>query len=66
MDTKGFSLNDSFLTSETIDNSTLSNYNIMENDIRSSNPRLLEIFLLDQTASTHRKPHNIIWANDNY
>jgi hypothetical protein len=39
---------------------------ILENDIRSSMPRILELLLLDRTASTTNAPKNIIWANDNY
>ena len=38
----------------------------MENDIRTSMPRILEILLLDRTTSTPKTPKNIIWANDNY
>ncbi|MDR1619876.1 MAG: hypothetical protein LBS18_04345 [Clostridiales bacterium] len=39
---------------------------VLENDIRTSMPRILEILLLDRTASTPDAPKNIIWANDNY
>jgi hypothetical protein len=39
---------------------------ILENDIRTSMPRILEILLLDRTTSTPTVPKNIIWANDNY
>jgi len=39
---------------------------VLENDIRTSMPRILEILLLDRTTSTPTTPKNIIWANDNY
>ena len=39
---------------------------ILENDIRKSMPRILEILLLDRTTSTPKTSKNIIWANDNY
>jgi hypothetical protein len=39
---------------------------VLENDIRTSMPRILGILLLDRTASTPNTPKNIIWANDNY
>jgi hypothetical protein len=40
---------------------------VLENDIRTSMPHILEILLLDRTASERKKkPKNIIWANDNY
>jgi hypothetical protein len=39
---------------------------VLENDIRTSMPRILEILLLDRTTSTSTTPRNIIWANDNY
>jgi hypothetical protein len=39
---------------------------VLENDIRTSMPRILEILLLDRTTSTSNIPKNIIWANDNY
>jgi hypothetical protein len=39
---------------------------VLENDIRTSMPRILEILLLDRTASSPNTPRNIIWANDNY
>jgi len=39
---------------------------VLENDIRISMPRILEILLLDRTTSTPNAPKNIIWANDNY
>ncbi len=39
---------------------------IMENDIRSQMPHILDILLLDRTRSTPGKTENIIWANDNY
>jgi hypothetical protein len=39
---------------------------ITEDDVRAHMPRILEILLLDRTASTVRTSRNIIWANDNY
>jgi hypothetical protein len=39
---------------------------VLETDIRISMPRILEILLLDRTASTPNTFRNIIWANDNY
>jgi len=35
-------------------------------NIRTRNPNILEILLLDRTTSSPKKPKNIIWANDNY
>ncbi len=39
---------------------------VIEDDIRTDMPHILEILLLDRTTSTPHTPHNIIWANDNY
>ena len=39
---------------------------VLENDIWTSMPRILEILLLDRTTSTPDTPKNIIWANDHY
>lgn len=39
---------------------------VLENDIRISIPRILEILLLDRTTSKTNTSKNIIWANDNY
>lgn len=39
---------------------------ILEDDIWEQMSHLLEILLLDRTASSPKRPHNIIWANDNY
>jgi ABC-type protease/lipase transport system fused ATPase/permease subunit len=39
---------------------------VLENDIRISMPRILEILLLDRTASMPNTFRNIIWANSNY
>lgn len=39
---------------------------ILENDIRTNMPKILDILLLDRTTSTPKKTRNIIWANDNY
>lgn len=39
---------------------------VIEDDVMSAMPRILEILLLDRTTSTPRTAQNIIWANDNY
>ncbi|MCL2882466.1 MAG: restriction endonuclease [Coriobacteriia bacterium] len=39
---------------------------VLENDIRSNMPRILEILLIDRTTSTPSTSKNIIWANDHY
>ena len=39
---------------------------VLEDDIRTRMPRILEILLLDRSTSTPNIPKNIIWANDNY
>ena len=39
---------------------------ISEDSIRAQMPHILDILLIDRSASTARKPRNIIWANDNY
>jgi hypothetical protein len=39
---------------------------VLENDIRMSMPRILEILLLDRTTSSPGTSKNIIWANNNY
>ena len=44
----------------------MSKNEVLENDIRTSMPRILEILLLDRTTSTPNTPKNIVWANDNY
>lgn len=46
--------------------SDLSLPDINENDIRLHMPNILDILLIDRTASSSKKTHNIIWANDNY
>ena len=43
-----------------------SNTDILENDIRSLDPKLLPIILVDRTRTTKEEAHNIIWATDNY
>lgn len=40
--------------------------NIFENDILVQDEVLLPLLLIDRTRSTAEKPHNIIWATDNY
>jgi hypothetical protein len=39
---------------------------VMEDNIRTHMPHILEILLLDRTTSSPKTPKNIIWANDNY
>lgn len=39
---------------------------VIEDDIRTQMPRILEILLIDRTASTAKHTKNIIWGNDNY
>ena len=39
---------------------------VIEDDIRTQMPHILELLLLDRTTSSSKSPHNIIWANDNY
>ena len=39
---------------------------VIEDDIRTQMPHILEILLLDRTTSTAKKFRNIIWANDSY
>lgn len=39
---------------------------VIEDDIRTQMPHILEILLLDRTTSSLYKQKNIIWANDNY
>lgn len=40
--------------------------NVVEFDIRTQEPQIFEILLLDRTTSSINRPKNIIWANDNY
>ena len=44
----------------------LSESDVIEDDIRTQMPHILEILLLDRTTSTPTTSQNIIWANDNY
>ena len=44
---------------------TLSKIDISENTLRNRG-RVLDILLIDQTGTTKRKQHNIIWATDSY
>lgn len=39
---------------------------IQENRIREETPKILDILLIDRTATTATKIKNIIWANENY
>lgn len=43
-----------------------SSTDILENTIRETMPEILNILLVDRTASTSQKLKNIIWANENY
>lgn len=47
-------------------NMTMISADISENAIRESMPDILDILLIDRTASTVKKTKNIIWANENY
>ena len=51
---------------ETIDNNAIVMSDIIEDDIRTKMPHILEILLIDRTTSTTKASHNIIWANDHY
>lgn len=53
-------------TNGVTEESVPSSADVVENDIRASMPRVLEILLLDRTTSTPHAVQNIIWANDNY
>ena len=48
------------------DNSALVTPDVLENDIRTKMPHILDILLSDRTTSSPKTSHNIIWANDNY
>lgn len=53
--------------SETAVNSKVNNISdVIEDDIRTQMPHILEILLIDRTTSTAKHTRNIIWANDNY
>lgn len=39
---------------------------VIEDDIRTQMPHILEILLLGRTTSSPKSSQNIIWANDNY
>ncbi|MDO4570882.1 MAG: restriction endonuclease [Planctomycetia bacterium] len=39
---------------------------ILEDNIRTCMPRILELLLIDRTTSSPTVPRNILWANDNY
>ncbi len=51
---------------ESLGDTELAMPDVIEDDIRKQMPHILEILLLDRTTSSPKKPHNIIWANDNY
>lgn len=46
--------------------SDMSLSNVMEDDIRTQMPHILEILLHNRTTSKAKTVQNIIWANDNY
>ncbi len=52
---------------ETAMNSEVNNISdVIEDDIRTQMPRILEILLIDRTTSTAKHTRNIIWANNKY
>lgn len=51
---------------ETFEKDNLMSSDVIEDDIRTQMPHILEILLLDRTTSSSNTPKNIIWANDNY
>lgn len=51
---------------ESVDKTALMTPDVMEDDIRSQMPHILELLLLDRTTSSPKSSKNIIWANDNY
>lgn len=51
---------------ETFEKDNFFSSDVIENDIRRQMSHILEILLLDRTASSINTPKNIIWANDNY
>jgi len=50
----------------TYENNNIACSDVMEDNIRTAMPGILEILLLDRTTTTPRRAYNIIWANDNY
>lgn len=51
---------------ESLRKNNLAASDIIEDDIRTQMPHILEILLLDRTSSSSRTSQNILWANDNY
>jgi len=51
---------------ETFEEDNIFSSDVLEDDIRTQMPHILEILLLDRTTSSSNTPKNIIWANDNY
>ncbi len=47
-------------------NNDLAMSDVIEDDIRTQMPHILEILLVDRTTSSSKASRNIIWANDNY
>ena len=50
----------------TCEKNNLLSSDVIEDDIRTQMPHILEILLLDRTTSSSNTTKNIIWANDNY
>jgi hypothetical protein len=51
---------------EPTESNALSLPDVIEDDIRTKMPHILEILLIDRTTSSPKSIKNIIWANDNY
>ena len=51
---------------DTFEKDNLLSSDVLEDDIRTQMPKILEILLLDRTTSSSNLSKNIIWANDNY
>lgn len=51
---------------ETISENRSITPDVIEDDIRTQMPHILDLLLLDRTTSSPKATHNIIWANDNY
>ncbi len=51
---------------ESVEKNELVTPDVIEDDIRTQMPHILEILLLDRTTSSPKTAQNIIWANDNY
>ena len=51
---------------ETFEEDNIFSSDVLEDDIRTQMPHILEILLLDRTTSSSNTQKYIIWANDNY